>query len=203
MVRGLYVPVDASQPIEVRDFAGLEDYQAAVEGWIEPVDVPDLGITIYVNEEGLLRRLPFNARASFLWWYHVPAARQAMLVGNAVIVGMPDQEGDSTDAPAEVRELFTTSEEFAVLVKVGGDPAWYTDPVNKVSSVVLPLTGGDPNWFASSARYEDYSSAAVWAMVLLERWNDAVDSKVVRVSELPDQLRSALAESVRGKQVGA
>jgi len=37
-----------------------------VDGWIEAVDVPNLGITIYVNEEGVLRHLPFNPRASIL-----------------------------------------------------------------------------------------------------------------------------------------
>ncbi len=93
MVKGIYVPADGDEPLEVREFNGLEDYQRAVEGWIEPVDVLDLGITIYVIEEGLLRHLPFNSRATFLWWYHGPAARQsAMLVGNAVIVGMPDEQ---------------------------------------------------------------------------------------------------------------
>jgi|GEM_PF-2549021 len=63
MVKGIHVPVDPSEPLEVCDFANLAAYRAAVEGWIEPVDVPDLGITIYVNEEGLLRHLPFNSRA--------------------------------------------------------------------------------------------------------------------------------------------
>lgn len=196
MVKGIYVPVDSGEDLEVRDFSGLEDYQAAVEGWIEPVDVPDLGITIYVNEEGLLRHMPFNSRASFLWWYHVSAARQAMLVGNAVIVGMPDRNGDTTDVPAETVNLLTADGPFAVLIKVGSDPAWYTDSGNKVSSIVMPLSVGEPNWFVGSARYEDYFSAAVWAMVLLERWNDAVASKVVPASELPDHLRHGLEQSL-------
>ncbi|WP_341210582.1 DUF3846 domain-containing protein [uncultured Microbacterium sp.] len=82
MLNGIYVPVDESELLEQREFATLDGYQAAVGGWIETVDVPGLGITIYANEEGLLRRLPFNSRASFLWWYHVSGA-QAMLVGNA------------------------------------------------------------------------------------------------------------------------
>lgn len=189
MVRGIYVPADGDEPLEVREFSGLEDYQRAVEGWIEPVDVPELGITIYVNEEGLLRHLPFNSRATFLWWYHVPTARQsAMLVGNAVIVGMPDEHGGTPDTPADVVELLTAEGPFAVLVKVGGEPAWYTDPASNLSSVVMPLVSGEPNWYLSSARYEDYFSAAVWAMVLHERWDDAVDTKVVPAKSLKQHL---------------
>lgn len=103
MVKGLFVPADETAPIDIREFAALDDYQNAVGRWIEPVDIPSLGVTIYVNEEGLIRQLPLNARATFLWWFHVPAPRQkAMLVGDAVLVGMPDHKGDSTDVPSAV-----------------------------------------------------------------------------------------------------
>ena len=49
----------------MRDFADASDYTRCVDGYIETVDVPDLGVTIYVNEIGLPRRLPFNSRARF------------------------------------------------------------------------------------------------------------------------------------------
>lgn len=45
MPKGIYIPADDSAPLEVRDFAGLVDYQAAVEGWIEPVDIDELSVT--------------------------------------------------------------------------------------------------------------------------------------------------------------
>ncbi len=97
MVNGLVIPAQASAPIETRDFGHLRDYQAAVGGLIEPVNIPALGITVYVNEQGLLRQLPLNTRVTFLWWYHVPATRQyAMLVGDAVVVGLADESGDDT-----------------------------------------------------------------------------------------------------------
>ncbi|WP_396653769.1 DUF3846 domain-containing protein [Microbacterium sp. ARD31] len=66
VVRGLLIP-SGEDPIEERTLASLPDYQKAVGGWIEAIDLPDVGITIYVNEEGLLRQLPFNPRATFLW----------------------------------------------------------------------------------------------------------------------------------------
>ncbi|NYD68704.1 DUF3846 domain-containing protein [Agromyces atrinae] len=191
MVKGIHVPVDPSEPLEVCDFANLAAYQAAVEGWIEPVDIPDLGITIYVNEEGRLRHLPFNSLASFLWRYNVPQSRQAMLVGNAVIVGMPDEDGDNTDVSDELVAMLTSKSENAVLIKVGGSPAWVSDPRSRMTCVVLPLVYGGPNWYLSSARYADYFKAAIWAMVLLERWSDAVDTKVMPATDLPAHLQRA------------
>lgn len=114
-----------------------------------------------------------------------------MLVGNAVIVGIPDRDGDNTDVPAELLALLTTEGEYAVLIKIGGDPASSTYANSKVTSVVLPLIGGEPNWYLSLARYGDYFNAAVWAMVLLERWSDSVDTKVVPVEQLPEGLQNA------------
>lgn len=41
-------------------------FRKTVDGLMEAVDLLNFGATIYVNEEGLLRHLPFNSRASFL-----------------------------------------------------------------------------------------------------------------------------------------
>lgn len=122
MVKEIYVPADDSEALELRELEKLEDYQAAVDGWIESVDVPSLGVTIYVNEEGLLRHLSFNPRASFLWWYHVPGAHQAMLVGDVIIVGPPDDNGDGTDVPEEVVGLLTVAREYAIAIQMGVVP---------------------------------------------------------------------------------
>ena len=68
MVRGIVIRAAGEEPLEERHFFGLEDYQSAVGGWIEAVDIPSIGVTVHVNEEGLLQQLPFNRRATFLWW---------------------------------------------------------------------------------------------------------------------------------------
>lgn len=193
MVRALRILPGDDEPISEIEVKHLEDYQGLVGGWIEPVDIPALGVTVFVNEEGLLRHLPFNSRATFLWWYLVPAARQqAMLVGPALVVGFPDSNGDATNVPESVIDLLIQPREYAVLVKIGDQPAWHTDPQGKLASVVLPMTAGEPNWFLSTARYGDYFTAIVWAMVLLERWDGATDIKVVPATELPTHLRHAL-----------
>ncbi len=193
MVRALRIPTDESEPITELEVHVLEDYQAAVGGWIEPVDLPDLGVTIYVHEEGLIMRLPFNPRATFLWWHFVPEARQkAMLVGPALVVGLPDRNGESTDIPARALELLNQPREHAVLLKVGDDPAWHTDPSGMLSSIALPMTAGEPHWLLSAARYEDSFTASIWAMVLLERWDGVTDTKVMPVTDLPLHLQQAL-----------
>lgn len=157
-MRALRIPADQDEPITELYVDKLEDYQAAVGGWIEPVDIPQLGITIYVHEEGLALGLPFNPRTTFLWWYYVPEARQkAMLVGSALIVGLPDRNGDSTSIPGGVVDVLTGTGPWRVEVKVHGDPKWY----------------------GNQATYSDYFEALVWAMVTLERWTQAEDVRVV------------------------
>lgn len=170
MVNGILIPADADRVSERRGFLTLDDYQTAVGGRIEAVDLPDLGISIYINEEGLLRQLPFNSRATFLWWYHVPEARQkAMLVGDAVVVGQPNRKGDSTDIPSEVGTMLL-------------DPGVWRVEVRTV---------GDPKWYGNQMTYTDYFEALVWAMLTLERWSAAEDVRVVPVSDDETALRKA------------
>ena len=171
MVKGLYLPADPSESIEERNFNSLADYQAAVGGWVEGVDIPALGATIYVNDEGIMRHLPFNARASFLWWFHVPEARgAAMLVGNAVLVGMPDKDGETTDVPAQVVERLLGPRLYAVALHAGVDSAWIKgERGGLLNHIVMPLAHGDPTWLVSDARFDDYTDAIAWAMLIAER----------------------------------
>ena len=160
MVKGIVVPGDGEAPLELREFAEFGDYQQVVGGWIEPVGIPSLGVTLYMNEEGLLQRLPLNSRVTFLWWFHVPEARQrAMLVGDAVIVGAPDADGNTTDVPAAIVSLFMETQAYRVEVQVIGETEWHRN----------------------HATYTDYWEAVIWAMLLLERWALATDVRVVPV----------------------
>lgn len=179
MVRGIYLPADDREELVVRDFDGVNDYARRVDGYIEAVDVPDLRITIYVNEIGLLRRLPFNSRASFLWWYYEPAARESLLVGDAVIVGWPDADGESTDVPEAVLRLLTAQEEHGIIVGLDRGPARDVDPRSRLAQVVLPPAAGEPSVLMSSARFASYFDASAWAVVLEQRWPEAEEVEVV------------------------
>ena len=100
MSMGIVIPSGDTLPLEEREFTGLGDYQAAVGGFIAPVDIEDRGITVYVNDEGIVMGLPINARATALWWLWSPQVRNRdALFGDAVIVGLPDHQGDTTSEP--------------------------------------------------------------------------------------------------------
>jgi len=72
---GLVVPTDPALPVSKIDVDGLDDYQAVVGGYIEVViplgrrDSPfrTFGAVGYVNEDGLMRGLPSNPRATELF----------------------------------------------------------------------------------------------------------------------------------------
>ncbi|PPG44391.1 DUF3846 domain-containing protein [Rathayibacter sp. AY2B5] len=160
MVTGIVIPAEVGEPLRELDTSVPNAIAETVGGLMEAVDLYDLGVTVYVNESGLLRHLPFNSRASFLWWYHVPSARQrAMLVGEAVIVGLPDDNGADTDVPTAARDLLLSPRRYRVEVR----------------------TAGDPTWYRNRATYPDYWEAIVWAMVLLERMSEVEETRVVPV----------------------
>jgi hypothetical protein len=167
MVKGAHVPARITHPIVVREFEQLEDYQLSVGGMIEAVDIQLLRITVYVNEEGLLRGLEFNPRATFLWWYHVPEARQkAMLVGDAVIVGWPDAEGNSTDLPDDLLAIFTQPGDFWLEAQWQLGDEW--------ARVETPMP------------YGDYFDALVWALILVEKGKPHELKVVSRVMAVED-----------------
>lgn len=197
MVKAVFIPADADLKVEVREAEGFEALKTAVGGWVEAIDVDSLGITIYINEEGRVRHLPFNSRASFLWWYYVPRNRPAMLVGDVIVVGAPNKRGDDTNVPEPALRLLTQEQEVALLLKVGGDPLDMVHPASQLAGIVLPLTQGDPSWVLSSALYDDFWSAMVWAKVLQERWPAVEETKVVPVADVPEHLRHTFGDSPR------
>ena len=60
-----------------KDEPTLEDAQAFVEGWVEPVWLSN-GDLLLINEESVMRGLPVNEKASVI-------ARQPIL-GNAMVI---------------------------------------------------------------------------------------------------------------------
>lgn len=158
MVKGLFIPADGSKPVERREYHQLEDYQRAVGGWIEAVDMPDFGpVTMYVNENGIAERLGPNMRATFLWWFHVPNAREhSALFGDVAMVGYPDQDGDTTDVPDDVLDLLTDTTPYVV-------------------SMLLE----DGIWYRGRNVNRDYWEAVLWAMIKLSREPEIKDVDVV------------------------
>lgn len=70
----------------------LDALQAAVDGYIEAVTLVPGKAVMIVNEEGLLRGMPYNAFATLI------AAKN--IVGPALVVGVDGEE--FTDIPADI-----------------------------------------------------------------------------------------------------
>lgn len=158
MVRGVLIPAADRRDFTAYDAVGLEDYQRAVGGRIEAVDLPAFRSTLFVNEEGLLRGLPFNRRATFLWWFHVPRARNhARLVGDALLVGLRDETGEMTDLPAVALRALLSDELWHLELRDAPGEVWIRDP-----------SGG-----------QSYIEAVVWS-VLVSEVSDAEMRLVLR-----------------------
>ena len=94
-MKGIVIPVDG----EVREVEvdGLDDMRGAIGcEWIEGVTLRQA--RMYVNEEGLLRGLPVNPRASALYLF-THRFLPTPIVGDALILGPIINDGEDSDIP--------------------------------------------------------------------------------------------------------
>jgi hypothetical protein len=88
------VVVEADGDFAVLDIAGneLKTLQGLVGGWVQAIDLKS-NLTLWVNEEGKLDRLPVNGFATEMWDSVFGATD--VIVGTAVFTGGTDDEGDT------------------------------------------------------------------------------------------------------------
>ncbi|MET4003908.1 hypothetical protein ABIB48_002646 [Arthrobacter sp. UYCu511] len=159
MPRGILIPADQTKPLEVLELNGLKDMQSAVGGLIEAIDIERPDATIFVNEDGKLIGLDQNARATLVLWIHNSRFRgNDILVGDVIIVGQPDDEGDSQDVPAELVDLLLNTPCYAVQVTTLNDMH---------------------TWSGNQMRYSDWTDAYKAAASLAERWALVDQARVI------------------------
>lgn len=171
MVQAIVVPADLSEPIRLEqlDKQDAGTYRRIVGGRLEAVQLTDPAAGVYFNDDGKLEELPINHRLTMLLWMHNKLFRgEDVIVGNGLIVGPPDGEGDDQDAPAELVDLLFSTEQFVVEARRPGVPGWY--------STQDPL----PTWI----------DAYRLALKLALEWSLAI-ADVRVVPELPRELREA------------
>lgn len=66
MVRSIVIPHDQTRSPRLRHLADLSDFHAAVDGYLEPLEVSSLDVTIYMCEAARRDRRPPNTRATAL-----------------------------------------------------------------------------------------------------------------------------------------
>lgn len=88
---------------ELVEFTRETEYQMlsdAVGGYIERVPLPNLGVDMWVNEEGKINCLEYNLNATLLWidsWGDTD-----WTAGDAVLTGGADEEGYVMGLPDEL-----------------------------------------------------------------------------------------------------
>ena len=90
------VVIGFDESIEVVDLdapqGSLKVLQDAVDGWVQVVDLAPT-LSIWVNEEGKMNGLPYNGIATAI--YQDRFGMVDIIVGNAVLTGGTDDEGDT------------------------------------------------------------------------------------------------------------
>lgn len=166
MIRVIRIPQEETKPLEqvaLSDFAAM---QAAVDGYIEFVDLEPLQASLVVDEEGKLKSKPINRRATLLFWLLVPAARlRDAIVGDILIVGYPDGDGNTTDVPTEVVELLLGTESYKAEFQTFDD----ADKFN-----------------GNLRRFEDYFQAANYALLKAQAWTAVENVRVVPAEDVKD-----------------
>jgi hypothetical protein len=84
------------------DDESLAYLQGKVGGWVQAVDLQGkmAGFTLWTNEEGKMNGLPFNDLATLIWELSYGAYTD-IIVGDCVITGGADEEGDTIGLDAE------------------------------------------------------------------------------------------------------
>jgi hypothetical protein len=116
-MRVAIIPADQDLPVRFEDIEpGLASYQKIVGGYIEAVRLVDGPLSVamdyYCNEDFLAEQLPYNARATLL--YFLSFEVQGYICGDVVCIGGVDRYGNdvglSEKQAQHLRDLFNQRE---------------------------------------------------------------------------------------------
>jgi hypothetical protein len=131
-ITAIVIPVDLNEPLRLEqiDPADLNAYRRLVgEANIEVVSLEQPDASMYMDEEGKLKELEVNQRATAVAWTHQSGLRNRRdpIVGPAFIVGAVDKRGNDKTAPFQLIRLLTETGSFQVELQIEGDPTWHRD----------------------------------------------------------------------------
>lgn len=142
VVRSIVIPHDSARSPRLRHLATASEFQDAVDGWLEPIELPAVGVTVYVNEAARREHHPINCRAMALWWlYSADPTQYPIFLGDVVLTGTSEEESGMAQI---VRDVFE-QREFVVQVMPDGRGLWQD----------------------SFARFGNVFEAATWCMLLV------------------------------------
>lgn len=143
MVRSIVIPHDTERRPALVELADLGAFQEVVDGWLDLIEIPSIGVTIYMNEAARLTRGQLNTRATAFWWLHsAQPTDYPVILGDVVLTGVGDRENEG-DVPEAVIEQIFHRDNFVVQVR----------PYDRSS------------WCDSFARFDSVFDAALWCLL--------------------------------------
>ena len=98
------ITVEGDTLRQLQDIVG--GYIEGVYGWTEDPETHPFDVTLFVNEEGKLKDLPVNSKATALWWaLNEDAVGVDCLRGAVVVTGGVDKYGNNLPVLGAVVDL--------------------------------------------------------------------------------------------------
>jgi hypothetical protein len=127
MAMGIVIPADDNLDLTTRTFETPPDYQAAVGGYVEYTALAEPTASLFVNEEGKIRHLPDNERATLIMRMHNRIHDGDSVAGDAVLIGPENVRGESTDVPEKLCALLFEWSTFVIEIQLAPLPReWIT-----------------------------------------------------------------------------
>lgn len=159
-ITGIRIPVDLDEPLERREIemGDIKEYQLIVGGMFDVIDFEHQPASVFFNDEGKIIGLPMNERATLLLWVHAPRFKgHDFVAGDALLLGVPDDEGDTQSVPESYLKLLLDTKLYRIEVQVGTSD----------------------EWCGNQMVFVDWPSAYGYAIDLSTRWTSVVRTRVV------------------------
>lgn len=102
MTKAILIP--ALGDIRIVEVSNGDEIREKIGGWMEGLRVSN-DLFAYIDEEGKLKNKPLNTRATdFCVEMKTGLRPDDFIVGDMLLFGKPDQEGDETDVPQKYIE---------------------------------------------------------------------------------------------------
>lgn len=161
-IKGIVVPHDEEQQLQLVEIeqGNYRDIQSHVGGTFDVIDIQRPTLTsVFIHDEGKIIGLPLNRRATMLLWASDAKWRgYDIIVGDALILGPPDEEGETTAVPGEVEDLLLHTDEYKMEVQT---------------------TGNGDSWDGNQLRFTDPFTALNHVLALAERWTAVEQVRIV------------------------
>jgi hypothetical protein len=99
-MKSILVPVDTTNPIRVVDVNGYDEIVKSIGGgWLQAIYPFEESVSCFIDEEGKLKALPVNVRATDLVKHALMA--DDLINGEMLIMGIDYETGEEVDLSEE------------------------------------------------------------------------------------------------------